>query len=164
MVSRTSRALLLVVLAGTLASSAAGTSTRVVVITVKSVQTGAVTVVDAPPKGIGAGKFSAHDVVVERDNLFNQARQLGRAAGAKVGSDYLKATFLNSQTATAVGSARFPDGTVRFKGRISVAGNTPGLTVTGGTGRYAGARGTITEPASDSDPKNATNTYHLRLP
>src|SRR4051794_1598739 len=151
-------------LTGALVSSATATSSRVVVITVKSVQTGAVVVVDAPPKGIRAGKFSAHDVVVERDILFNRVRQLGLRAGAKVGTDQLRATFLNSRTANAVGSATFPGGTVRFQGRIAAEASTSGLTVTGGTGKYAGARGSVTEPASDSDPKNATNTYHLLLP
>jgi hypothetical protein len=162
--ARLTRALVLMALTGALVSSATGTSSRVVVITVKSVQTDAVVVVDAPPKGINAGKFSARDVVVERDNLFNRVRQLGRGAGAKVGTDQVRVTFVNSRTANAVGSATFPGGTVRFKGRISAEGSTSSLTVTGGTGKYAGARGSVTEPASDSDPKNATNTYHLLLP
>jgi hypothetical protein len=53
-----------------------------------------------------------------------------------------------------------------FQGRISIAvtSGTIKFVITGGTGKYVGARGTVSEPASDNDPKNATNTYSLILP
>lgn len=121
--------------------------------------------VDKAPKGMSAGRFSAGDVLLIRDDLFNRVAQLGRPAGARIGSDSSKLTFASATAARVVGSASFPGGTVTFRGRATKgATGKLAFTITGGSGRYAHARGTVTEPASDSDPKNATNTYHLTLP
>ena len=137
---------------------------RTLMVTLKSVQTYSAAV-DAPPKGMSSGRFSAGDFIVIRDNLFNRAPQLGKPAGAKVGTDQSKLTFLSGTRASVVGSARLPGGTVSFKGRLSTsATGVISLAITGGTGKYAGARGTVTEPASDNDASNATNTYHVILP
>jgi len=160
---RPNRLCLLLAVAGALASTASAAPKRALVITVKSVET-QWSAIDAPPKEMGAGKFSANDVIVMRDNLFNRAPQLGRPAGAKIGTDLSRLRFLSGTVGVVVGSATFPGGTVRFKGRFSRTAKGLALTITGGTGRYAGARGTVTEPATDSDPQNATNTYHVRLP
>jgi hypothetical protein len=122
--------------------------------------------VDVPPKGMSGGKFSPGDSIVIRDRLFNRRPQLGRPAGAKIGTDQSKLTFVTDTAAKVVGSADFPGGTVRFQGRLSIAVTTGTIkfVITGGTGKYVGARGTASEPASDNDPTNATNTYSLILP
>ena len=158
------RVTVVLVVAATLASSAGARSERSLTIKLKSVQTGA-RAVDKAPKQMAAGKFSPGDILVIRDNLFNRVAQLGRPAGVKVGADRSILTFVSGTAANLVGSASLPGGVVHFKGRVDQgATGILSMRITGGSGRFAGARGTVTEPASDSDPKNATNTYRLVLP
>ena len=133
-------------------------------ITVKSVQT-AVRWVDSPPTGIAQGRFSAGDILIVHDRLINLTPQLGRPKGAVVGTDEGTFTFTSSTRSNFVGSANFPGGSVRVHGRIATnATGTVNMTVIGGTGAYAHARGTVSEPANDSKPANARNTYRLLLP
>ena len=158
------RVVVILVVAATLAASAGARNDRTLTVTLKSVQFSS-TGVDQPPQEIPAGKFSPGDTLILRDNLFNRVAQLGRAAGAKIGTDRSTLTFVSPTAARVVGSAFFPGGSVTFKGHVDAsATGALSLTITGGTGKFAGARGTVTEPASDSDPKNATNVYHLILP
>jgi hypothetical protein len=158
------RVSLVFALAAASASTAGAAADRTLVFTVRSVQT-YTNAVDVPPNGFSSGRFSAGDYISIRDNLFNRAPQLGKPTGAKVGTDQSRLTFLGSTQAEVVGSASLPGGTVSFKGRVSarVIG-VISLAITGGTGRYAGARGKVTEPASDTNAQDATNTYHLILP
>jgi Dirigent-like protein len=145
-------------------SAAAAAHARTLVITVKSVETSARSI-DRPPKGIARGQFSAGDVLILHDRLINLARQLGRPKGATVGVDEATLTFTSNTNAKLVGSATFPDGSVRFRGSVSAnAKGTLVMSVIGGTGAYARARGTVSEPATDSNPANARNTYRLSLP
>jgi hypothetical protein len=60
----------------------------------------------------------------------------------KVGEDSSTCTRKTSSTAHCTGSYRLTDGTIRFSGTIS-SSNTNRLTITGGTGSYKGARGTV---------------------
>jgi hypothetical protein len=114
---------------------------------------------------MSGGKFSPGDSVVILTSLFNRRPQFGRPAGVKIGTDQSQLTFVTETVANVVGSAHLPGGTVRFQGRFSVVTTgTIKLVITGGTGKYVGARGTMSEPASDNDPYNATNTYSLILP
>lgn len=153
-----------IVLAGILATTATGAAHRTLVVTVKSVQTFA-TADDVPPKGLtSGGKPSAGDIIVVHDNLFNRAPQFGKPTGARIGTDVSKLTFVSSTRAEVVGAAKLPGGGVSFKGRFSTRVGIVSLTITGGGGRYAGARGTVSEPASDRNAQNATNVYHLILP
>jgi hypothetical protein len=104
-------------------------------------------------------------VLVQRDNLFNITPQFGKSAGALIGKDQATITFISGVKATVVGSTSFPGGTVRFKGTVLFTSTSPAsLGIVGGTGRYAHATGTVTEPATDSDPHNVRNTYRLKLP
>jgi hypothetical protein len=159
-----SRVAVVLVVTAALASSAAARTDRALTINLKSVETAA-SAVDQAPKQMAAGKFSSGDILVIRDNLFNRVAQLGRPAGAKVGADRSVLTFVSGTAANLVGSASFPSGSLWFKGRVAPeASGTLSMRITGGSGEFAGARGTVTEPASDSDPSNASNTYHLILP
>jgi hypothetical protein len=59
-----------------------------------------------------------------------------------------------------------PGGTVTFNGRISITQTGKiSFAITGGTGSYSQARGTVSEPASDNNnAQNATNVFRLILP
>jgi hypothetical protein len=129
------------------------------VIRVRSVQT-FVAAHNQPPAGLSKG-----DVIVERDNLFNSVPQLGKPAGALVGTDRGTLSVINTKSAVVAGTANFPGGTVSYRGVVRLTGTQPiSLRVTGGTGRYSHARGTMTEPGADNDPGNAHNIYRLSLP
>jgi hypothetical protein len=140
------------------AADAAGSS--LLVIRVKSVETSSRIAHNQPPSSLSKG-----DVLVQRDNLFNITPQLGKSAGALIGTDRATITLSSRVTATVAGSTSFPGGTVRFRGTVSFTSTRPAaLLIVGGTGRYVHATGTVTEPATDSDPHNARNTYRLKLP
>ena len=112
--------------------------------------------VNQPPHALGKG-----DTLTVRDNLYNLVRQFGRRAGALVGRDRVTIRFKSATTATYVGTATLPDGTIRIRG--VVAKNDPPSVVTGGTGRYAGAQGTMVEPGTSTNPNKAANVYRLVL-
>ena len=70
-------------------------------------------------------------------------------------------TLTGPATATYVGTAVLPGGTIRFRGVVRKRESRSVLT--GGTGRYADVEGSISEPSTDKDPENSTNVYHLVL-
>jgi hypothetical protein len=140
-------------LAAASTASAAGSPPAVLVIKVKSVSVG-VTANDRPPKGLSKG-----DRLLERSRLLNVARQFGKPAGAVVGRDEALITLTSARAGTVEGVARFPGGTIRFRGVEQFAATAP-ISVTGGTGRYAHARGTLTIGKGDTP----LNTYRLSLP
>jgi hypothetical protein len=157
------RSLLVVVLAlaGAVAvSSANGAQSSTIVIRVKSVQTFGHVVHNVPPASLSKG-----DVIVERDKLYNVARQFGKPVGALIGTDQATITLLAGNLATLTGSAVFPDGTVRFKATVHVlaAGPAP-IPIVGGTGRYAHARGSVTESNATGGTTTALNTYKIITP
>ena len=136
-------------------ASAATTTT----IRVWSTVTSSHLVHNAPPKTVG----SKGDVITARDRLTNVTSQFGRPANAAVGTDRATFTFVGKSKAKLVGSATFPGGTVDFAGSASVGSIS--LQIVGGTGRYQGARGTMTEPNAASDTKvKALNVYSITLP
>jgi hypothetical protein len=110
---------------------------------------------DRAPKGPSRG-----DVMRGRSRLLNDVAQLGSKAGAAVGGDTFTIT-LSSPTAGAVDAVvSLPGGTLRVKGAGSLTGATR-FPVIGGTGRFAGARGTCAVAGSG----DATlNTYRVTLP
>jgi hypothetical protein len=153
------RGLIAVTLAGLAAASAtAALGSSTAVIRVKSVQTSGRIVHNQPPAGLGKG-----DVIVQRDKLFNLARQFGKPAGALVGSDHATITLVTETTATITGGAVFPDGTITFKGTVRLVSVVPTpIPIVGGTGRYAHSHGTVS--ASGGDPSNSRNTYRITTP
>jgi hypothetical protein len=105
---------------------------------------------DVAPKGASKG-----DTVEYRDKLLN-------AKGAVVGSDRGTMTFTSAHTATFAGVAVLPGGTVRLAGKlISLPNRSFAIPVTGGTGRYAKARGYVVVGPGG---KRAPNTYTLTVP
>jgi hypothetical protein len=137
------------------ASAAQGRTT--VVIGVISVETFA-RASNAPASGLRVG-----EVIVERDRLLNAAPQFGRPSGTVVGTDQAKLMILSPTIGSLVGAANFPDGTVKFGGRVTLTG-TITIPVTGGTGRYAHASGTVTEPTGGGGAAHEPNVYRLSLP
>jgi hypothetical protein len=130
-------------------SSAPGAA---LVITVKSVTTASIPR-DTAPKGASKG-----DRIVMRDRLVNVRRQFGKPAGATVGRDE-GVLVLNSPTSgTFEGVTTLPGGTIRLHGIVRDGFET--FTVTGGTGRYAHARGTISIGSGTSP----LNVYRIGFP
>jgi hypothetical protein len=136
------------------AAPAAGSPTTAVVITLKSISAGAAAD-DKPPKGVSRG-----DRLLLRSRLLNVRRQFGKPAGATVGSDRALLVMTSAKTGRIDGIATLPGGTIRFRGEIGPAGVAGPLSVTGGTGRYIRARGTLIVGEGSSP----LNTYHLLLP
>jgi allene oxide cyclase-like protein len=104
---------------------------------------------DVAPKGTSKG-----DTVVFRDRLLN-------AKGAVVGSDRGTMTFTSARTATFSGEAVLPGGTVRLRGAVVSVGTSLAIPVSGGTGRFAKAKGYVVVGPGD---KRALNTYTLTIP
>jgi hypothetical protein len=133
--------------------------------TVKTVQ-GPTTAHPHPPVG-GVG-----DTYVSSLTLKNSAiAQLGMAARAKVGTMQFTYTIrkqcLGALNRTCKATADFntvtslPGGTVTADGKaISIASPTITIPVVGGTGRYKGAKGTV----SISPASSKLSTYKLSLP
>ena len=112
--------------------------------------------IDELPHGPSKG-----DIWIEHDLLYNVTRQFGKPANAVVGSATATLTFLSPTTARVIGTAKLPDGTLRFRGTASITGKTPHVPVVGGTGAYAHARGAL---ITSGDPYNTYNTYRLTIP
>jgi hypothetical protein len=121
------------------------------VITVKSVTTASIPS-DKAPKGASKG-----DKVVLRDRLINVGSQFGKPAGAVVGRDEGVLVLTSATTGTFDGVTILPGGTIHLHGVIRSGGET--YSITGGTGRYAHAHGTIVIGKG----KSPLNTYHLKL-
>jgi hypothetical protein len=105
---------------------------------------------DVAPKGPSVG-----DSVFSTSRLRNAVAQFGRARGAIVGSDRGTARLVSATRATVDGVASLPGGTLHFRGRLRST-----IPVVGGTGRFAGARGTLRVTAT-SRRDTALNVYTL---
>ncbi len=112
------------------AAAAAKSHTRTITIKARS-QVDRVQAIDNAPAGTSAG-----DVLVFTEKLFN-------SRGRRIGSDAAVCTRLFDATSLCVGTYKLRGG------RVMVQLLQPGLTgtyrqaITGGTGRFAGARGTV---------------------
>jgi hypothetical protein len=125
-----------------------------VVITVRSFTTYAVAQ-DKKPKG----QSNKGDRIILRSRLSNVRAQFDMPRGAVVGSDQGTITFTSKTRIVVEGVARLPGGTIRFRGTGTFGENEP-IPVVGGTGRFSGARGTLTVGEGESP----LNTYRLTLP
>jgi len=94
------------------------------------------------------------------DQLINVNAQFGQPMGSLVGSDRLNLAFTSAEAAVVQGRAILPGGTISLSGRFNLAQTTISLTVTGGTGAFAGARGTFAQTQGNSP----IDTYTLALP
>jgi hypothetical protein len=134
------------------ATTAASAATPAIVITVKSVTTASIPR-DTLPKGASRG-----DRIIMRDRLVNVRAQFGKPAGAIVGRDEGILRLTSATTGTFDGIATLPGGTIRLHGIIRDGIET--FTVSGGSGKYANARGTI----AIGSGKSPLNTYRISFP
>ena len=114
--------------------------------------------VDRAPKGV----VSKGDVLWSRAILRNAVPQFGRAKGATVGSRVATDRVVGSDAGVVKVIVTLPGGTIHAGGRVTA---TPSeiIHVTGGTGTYAGARGTGS--TRSLYPRNGSlNVYRLHLP
>ncbi|HET6174624.1 MAG TPA: hypothetical protein VFD90_18605 [Gaiellales bacterium] len=151
-------ALALGLLAASVASAAtprAGGTPTALVIKVKSHVVASFTD-DRAPKGESNG-----DRYLVRDSLVNAAKQFGKRAGAVVGHDSGIIVRTGARSGMIVGVTTLPGGTIRFQGSLSLTARPgPPLKVTGGTGRYARATGSVVIGPGGFP----LNTYRLTLP
>lgn len=141
------------VLAFFCAASAPAAAARTMVIRLRSV-TVAPSIKDLPPTGPSKG-----DVYGGRFRLLNVVPQLGRKAGAVVGTERSSLTLTSRTAAVIHGVVTLPGGTLVYGGRGRLGSSAP-IPVIRGTGRFAGARGTLTVGNGNSP----LNTYRLTLP
>jgi hypothetical protein len=115
---------------------------------------------DRPPRGPTAG-----DRIFSRSRLRNAVPQFGRARNAVVGSDRGTLTFTSASAVRLDVTATLPGGTLRVRGpqRMLRDGGRR-YPVVGGTGRFAGARGTVTVRPLSGTGSRASNVYRLTLP
>jgi hypothetical protein len=105
--------------------------------------------------------WTAGDRIQFEDDLLNAEARFGRAANAKVGTDAGTMTFTSPSTATMKGVATLPDGTIVFDGTVTrLANGTVSIPVTGGTGAYENATGTV---VARTGTKRSRNVYRLVL-
>jgi hypothetical protein len=118
---------------------------------------------DKAPKGPSPG-----DTAVSKGVLRNKVAQFGKPAGAIVGRDRATYTIVSTSVYRIDGVATLPGGTIVTRGRVRQVASTGAVApITGGTGRYARARGTITGTSGGGTATGAirsTNVYRLTLP
>lgn len=111
---------------------------------------------DKPPKGTSQG-----DRVEFSDVLLNTVAQFGKRKDEQVGTDSGTMTFTGTNTAKLEGEAKLPDGKILFSGEVTVSANdSVTVPVTGGTGKYENASGTL---LVGSGSERSANTYTLVL-
>lgn len=147
---------LLTVLALVLACSAPASARSVstTALTFKTTQTGK-WFHEVKPAGDSKG-----DTYTVRVALRNASRQLGRAAGAGIGTEMLKVVVADAHgNALASGVAALPGGTIRFRypGLVASGQSVHTAPIVGGTGRYAHVAGTVTSSGT-------RQTFRLTLP
>jgi len=117
-------------------------------------------VLDRPPKG----SVNKGDTLSATSRLNNAVNQFGRPKGAVVGTDVWVTTVIsftaNTLRARIRATVTLPGGTIRLAGTaVETKLDVP---VVGGTGAFAGARGTTDVSIRTDDV--ALVTYRLRLP
>lgn len=138
-------------------SAPAGRGSSEVSMTIRVTSTIAGTrAVDVAPKGTSRG-----DRLHVKSILRNAVAQFGKKKGAVVGSDQAVFTLLTPTSASLTVVVKIPDGTLRVQGQVSPSTTSGRLRVVGGTGSFAGARGSC--EVRDL-PDHSLNVYRLTLP
>jgi len=111
------------------------------------------------------GDLNKGDVFWIKSILRNAIPQFNRPKGAIVGSDVTTVKVVSTSPAiddvTLV--TKLPGGTLRGSGRVRES-KTEVMPITGGTGKFAGARGTLESTSPDANGDRSLNVYRLRLP
>jgi hypothetical protein len=144
------------------AQGAHGTESKTQTIQIVSTTVYARVLLDRAPKHTP----TKGDKVWEKSRLRNDVAQFGRPKGALVGSDVGVNTILsnNPPRAKVTGIVTLPGGTMRFEGTLNANATRADIRVVGGTGAFAGARGTLEVRSLTPDGITALNVYRLRLP
>ena len=115
---------------------------------------------DTPPKG----KENRGDYIEYRDLLLTVGPLFGKKqANQPVGWDKGTLTYTSATAARVIGQAVFPGhGKIKFKGVMKpIGGGSTQVKVTGGSGKFVGARGVLIIGPGD---QRALNTFRLTLP
>jgi hypothetical protein len=114
---------------------------------------------DLPPKG----KLSKGDFVGFRDLLLNRKAQFGKKAGLPVGYDVGTMTSTGGTKTRITVKAVFPKiGTITYSGPfVTRKDGTTVVPITGGTGGFKGATGTVVIGAGET---KSPNTYIVTVP
>ena len=116
-------------------------------------------VLDRAPRGeAGTG-----DVLVSVNRLRNATGQFGRPKGALVGQSRGRFTFVSGTNMRVDGWTTLPGGRLHIRGLTSALGyELLTMRVVGGTGAFAGARGTVTVRPYPTTARTLV-VYRLRL-
>lgn len=142
------------------AQSALSSDSRTQTIRLVSITTSVSVVRDGAPKG----EPNKGDVIRARSTLRNERAQFGKPKGAVVGSDVGTYTLLSATLGDVKVTVKLPGGTLRAAGRIRDGVPNQTIRVTGGTGTFAGARGTLATSPLNASGNRALNVYRLQLP
>jgi hypothetical protein len=113
--------------------------------------------VDVAPKGASAG-----DRDQSTSQLRNAVAQFGKPKGAVVGSDSASQVLTSARSGTESGTTTLPGGVLKVKGVVRILrGGGIAVPVVGGSGRFAGAKGTMFVYGISGHPKLAINIYRL---
>jgi hypothetical protein len=149
----------LIVLTTVPAHGAPRAETKAMTIRVVSIKIDSELFVDKAPKGVP----NVGDTLRSRSNLRNEVAQFGKPKGALVGSDVATLTFKSLTMGVVKVTAALPGGTLRASGLVLHGGDARGtIRVTGGTGVFAGARGTVSSTLLTRERDR--NVYRLQLP
>jgi len=110
------------------------------------------TEVDVHKDGFGAG-----DYAVQAGSVFQGTKKLGRLTQSCTAVAMTPVPFVHC-TLDLV----FPRGQVTLQGSFTLSDSAPQLAVTGGTGKYEGVRGQLTETGSNEEANFVT--VHLLHP
>jgi hypothetical protein len=141
------------------AASAAGSAATPTTIKLFSVTVGVRVSATPQPPGLPRDKAPYEELVIH-DHLFNGVRQFGRPRFARVGSDAETELRYRSGRRWVAVITHLPGGTIYVHGNLSRIGRYAVAKVTGGTGRYAGVRGTLAV-LDLPDRGLAANVYRL---
>jgi hypothetical protein len=113
---------------------------------------------DLPPKN----KANSGDSIDFKDLLTNRQPQFGKAKGKPIAYDVGVLRYTSSTKTTMSVTATFPGiGTITFAGDFDANKGNNVLPITGGTGGFKGAKGTVTiGPGATASP----NTYRVTVP
>jgi hypothetical protein len=145
-------------IAGVVFALAPAAQAQTVTVEVTSVPTQA-TVHDRAPQG----KLNAGDSIAFKDLLLNRKPQFGKKTGKPVAYDAGTIVYTSKTARRITARATFPRiGTISYGGPIvERKDGTTVVPITGGTGGFRGARGTVTIGKGET---KAPNTYVIRVP